>query len=295
MRSRRQQVISRLAGAGGVVVALTMTTLDKARVFSAMHQAPGVFVIPNPWDGASARLLAAIGYRALTTSSAAAAATLGRRDGRLSREETLAHCRVIVESVDLPVAGDLENGFGDAPAVVAETIRLAAEVGLVGGSIEDATGRADEPLYAIDLATDRVAAAVQAARALPFPFVVVGRAEGFIRGRPDLDDVIRRLQAYDRAGADVLFAPGLPDLAAIRRVCASVSKPVNVMAAVPGKGFTVAALAAAGVKRISLAASLYRAAMTALRDAALEVQDAGTLSYLERTISSGQMGAYLRG
>ncbi|MBE2215623.1 MAG: isocitrate lyase/phosphoenolpyruvate mutase family protein [Opitutaceae bacterium] len=270
-----------------------MTQLEKATQFRSLHSAPGAFVIPNPWDGASARVLASLGYRAMTTSSAAAAATLGRRDGRLARDEALAHCRVIVDAVDLPVAGDLENGFGDAPGVVAETIRLAAEAGLVGGSIEDATGRTEDPLYEIGLATERIAAAVQAARALPFPFTLVGRAEGFIRGRPDLDDVIRRLQAYERAGADVLFAPGLPDLAAVRRVCASVSRPVNVMAAVPGRGFTVANLAEAGVKRISLAASLYRAAMTALRDAAREVHDAGTFGYLERTIPTAEFGGYL--
>lgn len=271
-----------------------MTQSDKARQFQALHAAPGVFVIPNPWDGASARLLASIGYRALTTSSAAAAATMARRDGRLSRDEALAHCRVIVDAVDIPVAADLENGFDDAPEVVAETIARAAEAGLVGGSIEDATGRSDDPLYDLALATERIEAAVAAARAQPFPFTLVARAEGFIRGRPDLEEVIRRLQAFERAGADVLFAPGLPDLAAVRRVCASVSKPVNVMAAAPGRGFTVANLAEAGVKRISLAASLYRAAMTALRDAAREVQEAGTLGYLERTITTAEFGAYLR-
>lgn len=275
-------------------LAKTMTQRDKAVQFRALHEAPGVFVIPNPWDGASARILASLGYRALTTSSAAAAATFGRRDGRLTRDEALAHCRMIAESVDLPVAGDLENGFGDAPEVVAETIRLASDAGLVGGSIEDSTGRAEEPLYDVALATERVVAAVRAARALPFPFTLVARAEGFIRGRPDLEDVIRRLQAYERAGADVLFAPGLPDLDAIRRVCASVGKPVNVMAAMPGRSFTVANLAAAGVKRVSLAASLHRAAMTALRDAAREVQESGTFGYLERIIPSPEFGGYLK-
>ncbi len=271
-----------------------MTQQEKGVRFRALHEAPGVFVIPNPWDGASARILASLGFPALTTSSAAAAATLGRPDGRLSRDEALAHMRTVAAAVDLPVAGDLENGFGDAPETVAETIRLAAEAGLVGGSIEDATGREDEPLYELAPATERVAAAVQAARALPFPFTLVARAEGFIRGRPDLDDVILRLQAYERAGADVLFAPGLPDLEAVRRVCASVTKPVNVMAAVPGRGFTVANLAAVGVKRISLAASLYRAAMTALVASAREVLDAGSFGYLERTIPSAEFGAYLK-
>lgn len=170
-----------------------MTQLQKAGRFRDLHHEPGAFVTPNPWDGASARILASLGFPALTTSSAAAAATLGRRDGRLSRAEAIAHCRAIVDAVDLPVAGDLENGFGDMPEIVAETIGLAAEAGLVGGSIEDATGRSDEPLYDLALATDRIAAAVAAARAQPFPFTLVARAEGFIRGRPDLDDVIRRL------------------------------------------------------------------------------------------------------
>lgn len=272
-----------------------MTQREKGERLRALHTGPGVFVIPNPWDGASARLLQSLGFPALTTSSAAAAATYGRRDGRLTREQALAHCRLIVESVDLPVAGDLENGFGDEPDVVAETIRLAAAVGLVGGSIEDATGRAEEPLYPRERAVERIAAAVAAARALPFPFTLVARAEGFIRGRPDLDDVLGRLEAFERAGADVLFAPGLPDLDAVRRVCAAVRKPVNVMAAAPGKGFTVAALGAAGVKRISLAAALYRAAMQGMIDAAREVQGAGTFSFLERTISGSEFGAYLQG
>ena len=271
-----------------------MNQHEKAVRFRALHQQPGVFIFPNPWDGASARLLAAEGFFALATSSAAHAATLGRRDGLVVRDEALAHARLLAEAVDVPVAADLENGFGDSPAIVAETIRLAAEAGLVGGSIEDATGNPTAPLFDPAQATDRIAAAVQSARALSFPFTLTARAENFIRGNPDLDDTIRRLQAYERAGADVLFAPGLPDLAAIRRVCASVSKPVNVMASVPGKGFTVAALAEAGVKRISLAASLYRAAMTGLLDAAREVKDRGTFGYVERTLTTAELNASLK-
>jgi 2-methylisocitrate lyase-like PEP mutase family enzyme len=271
-----------------------MNQYDKAVSFRALHQRPGAFIFPNPWDGASARLLTAEGFQALATSSAAHAATLGRRDGAISRDEALAHCRLMAESVEIPVAADLENGFGAEPATVAETIRLAAATGLVGGSIEDATGNPSVPLFDFAVATDRVAAAVQAARALSFPFTLTARAENFLRGNPNLDDTIRRLQAYEKAGADVLFAPGLPDLEAVRRVCAAVSKPVNVMASVPGKGFTVADLANAGVKRISLAASLYRAAMSGMLDAVREVRDLGTFGYVVRTLTTAGLNASLK-
>jgi 2-methylisocitrate lyase-like PEP mutase family enzyme len=274
---------------------MTTTQSDKAARLKALHQAPGAFLIPNPWDAGSARVLAALGFPALATSSGACAGVLGRRDGSVTRQEALAHARAIVEATDLPVSADLEKGFGDAPSAAAETIRLAAEVGLVGGSIEDATGDKAKPLYDIGHATERVAAAVQAARALPFPFTLVARAENFLRGNPDLEDTIKRLQAFERAGADVLFAPGLPDLAAVRAVCAAVSKPVNFMAGIKGKSFTVAELAAAGVKRISLATSLYRAAMGGLVDAAREVKEKGTFGYLDRSLSTPDLGAYMRG
>ena len=193
---------------------MAATQSDKATRFRALHQGPGAFVIPNPWDAGSARILAGLGFQALATSSGAEAGVLGKRDGRVTREEALAHARAIVEATDLPVSADLEKGFGDAPAVAAETIRLAAGVGLVGGSIEDATGDKDRPLYDFGQATERVAAAVQAARALAFPFTLTARAEGCLRGSPNLDDIIKRLQAFEKAGADVLMAPGLPDLAA---------------------------------------------------------------------------------
>jgi 2-methylisocitrate lyase-like PEP mutase family enzyme len=261
---------------------MTVTENDKARRFSELHRQPGAFVMPNPWDAGSARILAELGFAALATSSGASAMTLGRRDGELTRAEALAHARAIVMATDLPVSADLEKGFGDAPEVVAETIRLAAGVGLVGSSIEDATGYKDKPLFDIGQATERVAAAAQAARSLPFPFMLTARAENFLRGRPDLDDTIRRLQAFERAGADVLFAPALPNLEAVRTVCASVSKPVNFMVAIKGKSFSVAELEAAGVRRISLASSLYRTAMAALRSAAQEVKDKGTFGYLDR-------------
>src|SRR5262245_28430101 len=191
---------------------MTTSQLDKANRFKALHEG-ATFVIPNPWDAGSARLVAGLGFLALATSSSASAGTLGRRDGQVTREEALTQARAIVMATDLPVSADLEKGFGDAPEVVAETIRLAAAAGLVGGSIEDSTGDKDKPLYDFSYAVERVAAAVEAARTLPFPFTLTARAENFIRGNPDLADTIRRLQAFERAGADVLFAPGLPDLA----------------------------------------------------------------------------------
>jgi len=196
--------------------------------------------------------LAGLGFEAFATSSGAAAATFGRRDGKLTRDEALASARAIANATDLPVSGDMEGGFGEKPEAAAETVRMAAEIGLVGCSIEDATGNKNRPLYDLQLATDRIVAAVQAARSLPFPFTLTARAENFVRGKPDLDDTIKRLQAYEKAGADVLFAPALPDLAAVRAVCSAVSKPVNFMVAIRGKSFTVAQLVEAGVKRISL-------------------------------------------
>ena len=267
---------------------------EKATRFLALHQGPGTFVIPNPWDAGSARILAGLGFEALATSSGAAAGTFGRRDGKVTREEALAHARAIVAATDLPVSADLERGFGDAPAVAAETIRLAAEVGLVGGSIEDATGDKDRPLYDMGPATERVAAAAQAARALPFPFTLTVRAENFLRGNPSLDDTIKRLQAFEKAGADVLFAPGLPDLAAVRAVCTAVSKPVNFTVGIRGKSFTVAELAAAGVKRISLATSLYRAAMTGLVNIAREVKDQGTFGYLDHSMTTPELNNFMQ-
>ncbi len=268
---------------------------EKATRFRALHEGPGAFVIPNPWDAGSARILAGLGFEALATSSGASAGILGRRDGKVTREEALAHARAIVAATDLPVSADLEKGFGDAPAAAVETIRLAADVGLVGGSIEDATGDKDKPLYDIGLATERVAAAVRAARALPFPFTLTARAENFLRGHPSLEDTIRRLQGFEKAGADVLFAPGLPDLEAVRAVCAAVSKPVNFMVGIKGKSFSVAELTSAGVKRISLATSLYREAMSGLVNAAREVKDKGTFSYLDRSLTTPELNNFMQG
>lgn len=274
---------------------MTATLADKAERFRALHAGPRAFVIANAWDAGSARLLAALGFQALATSSGASAGILGRRDGQLSRDEALAQARGIVMATDLPVSADLLNGFGDAPEAVAETIRRAADAGLVGGSIEDATGDARKPLYDAGYAFERVAAAVAAARALPFPFTLTARAENFVRGNPDLDDTIRRLQAYEAAGADVLFAPGLPDLAAVRAVCAAVSRPVNFMAGIRGRSFTVAELEAAGVRRISLGTSLYRAAMSGLLAAAREVQTHGTFGYVDQVPTTPELSGLIAG
>ena len=265
---------------------MTISQIEKANRFRALHEGPGAFVIPNPWDAGSARLLAGLGFQALATSSGASAGILGRRDGQVTREEALEQARAIVMATDLPVSADLEKGFGDAPETVAETIGLAAAVGLVGGSIEDATGNPAKPIFDFDHAVERVAAAAEAARSLPFPFTLTARAEGFLYGNADLEEIIRRLQAFERAGADVLFAPGLPDLDAVRAVCAAVSKPVNVLSGIKGKAFSVADLEAAGVKRISVGASFYRAAMTGLLDAAREVKEQGSFGYLDRTLTS---------
>lgn len=268
---------------------------EKARRFRSLHQGPDTFVIANAWDAGSARILGALGFPALATSSGACAGVLGRRDGMVARDEALAHCQAIVEATDLPVSADLEKGFGDSPEIVAETIRLAAGVGLVGGSIEDATGDSDRPLFAASHAAERIVAAVEAARSLRFPFTLTARTENYLRGNPDLDDTIRRLQSFEVAGADVLMAPGLPDLDAVRAVCAALSRPVNFMAGIKGKSFTVAALSEAGVKRVSLATSLYRAAMTGLVNAAKEVAESGTFGYLDGTLGTPAVNGFMRG
>jgi 2-methylisocitrate lyase-like PEP mutase family enzyme len=270
-----------------------MQQATRALRFRELH-ASGTFIIANAWDGGSARILQGLGFPALATSSGAAAGVLGRLDHGISLEESLANARLICNSTDLPVSADLEKGFGDAPADTARAITRAAEVGLVGGSIEDATGRRDQPIFDAVLAAERIAAAAEAARALPFPFTLTARAENFLNGRNDLDDTIRRLQSYERAGADVLFAPALPDLDAVRTVCASLKKPVNFMVAIRGKSFSVAELAAAGVRRISLATSLYRAAMSGLIAAAREVHDAGTFGYLDGSVPNAEFAGYFK-
>src|SRR5262249_51889279 len=265
---------------------MSATQHEKAIRFHALHDAPETFVIPNVWDGCSARLIAGLGFPALATSSAAAAWSIGRKDGGLTRDEALAHARLIVNATELPVSADLERGFGDAPEAVAKTILLAAEVGLVGCTIEDSTGNKDAPLYDFALAVERISAAAEAARAIPFSFMFTARAHNFLYPNPTVDDTIKRLQAYEEAGADVLFAPGLPDIATVATVCKAISKPFNFMVGLKGKSFSVSELAAAGVKRISLATSLYRAAMKALIEAAREVRDKGEFGFLDDALTT---------
>jgi 2-methylisocitrate lyase-like PEP mutase family enzyme len=273
---------------------MSVTQNDKGARFRALHDGPAAFVIPNPWDVASARVLDGLGFEALATSSAASACAMGRRDGGLTRDEALAHARMIVDATDLPVSADLENGFGDAPDTVAETIHLAAGVGLVGCTIEDTTGNPDRPLYEFNLAVERIAAAAQAAHALSFPFILTARAHNLMFANPSLDDTIQRLQAFERAGADVLFAPGLPDLDAVHAVCTALSKPVNFMVGIKGKSFSVAELAAAGVKRVSLATSLYRAAMTGFLEAASEIRSSGEFRFLDRSTTTAELVKLMR-
>jgi 2-methylisocitrate lyase-like PEP mutase family enzyme len=257
---------------------------SKTTSFRALHQRAGAFVIPNPWDVGSARLLASLGFEALATTSAGLAFSLGRPEGLLSREEVLAHCRAIVGATGLPVSADLEKGFGDSPESAAETIRAAAETGLAGCSIEDHTGRRDDPIYDAILAVERIAAAVEAARGLGRDFVLTARCENFLWERPDLDDTLRRLQAFEAAGADVLYAPGLRDLEAIRTVCAALKKPVNVVMGLPGAAFTVRELAEAGVKRISVGSALARLAYGACIAAAEEIAATGSFTALSDAI-----------
>lgn len=264
---------------------------ERPTTFRALHR-QGIFVIANAWDAGSARVLAGLGFAALATSSGAMANAMGRRDGQVTREEALTHARAIVEAVEIPVSADLEKGFGDAAEDAAETIRRAAEIGLAGGSIEDYSGDAAKPIYAIAHAAERVAAAAEVARATGF--VLTARAENHLHGVNNVDDTIMRLQAYDKAGADVLFAPGLPDLDSVRAVCAAVTKPVNFMAGIRGKSFTVAELEAAGVRRVSLATSLYRAAMSGLVAAAREVREQGSFEFLEHTLATPEIVKLMR-
>jgi 2-methylisocitrate lyase-like PEP mutase family enzyme len=268
-------------------------TLVKYQAFKALHE--DTFVMPNPWDAGTARILTALGYKALATTSAGYAFSQGKKDSArcLGRDDILGNARAIMQATDLPVSADLENGFGDAPETCAQTIRAASEAGLVGGSIEDATGNADTPIYDFSHAVERVTAAVEAARGLPF--MVTARAENFLHDRPDLDDTIKRLQAFEAAGADVLFAPGLRDLAAIRAVCAAVSKPVNVVMGLSGPSITVDELRAAGVTRISVGGSFARAALGGFLRAAQEVLTTGSFEYakvaLPDAVASGYMAS----
>ena len=257
--------------------------------FLALHRRPGAFVIPNPWDAGSAKLLAALGFEALATTSAGYAFSRGKRDSAaaLSRDEMLANAREIVAATTLPVSADLENGFGHAPQDCAQTIRAAMGVGLVGGSIEDASGDPAAPIYPFEIAVARVRAAAQACAGAPF--ALTARAENFLWGRPDLADVVARLQAFEAAGAQVLYAPGLPDLDAIRAVCAAVSRPVNVVTGLGKARWSVAELEQAGVKRVSVGGSLARAAWGGLLRAATELRERGTVTYADAAMSGAEI------
>lgn len=271
---------------------MSVSQSNKAKKFRALHEGPGAFIIPNPWDAGSARLLEGLGFQALATTSAGFAFSLGRHDGEVTREEVLAHCRTIVEASDLPVSADLENCFGDHPRTVAGTILEAAGTGIVGGSVEDAMSNGQ--IYEFELAVERVAAAVEAVRRLPFPFTLTARSENFLHERPDLDDTIRRLKAFAAAGADVLYAPGLTSLEAIREVCAAVApKPVNVLAGIKGQNFPLADIAAAGARRISVGGALARAALGELLRSAREMKEKGTFTFVDGALPTAQVGAFM--
>ena len=251
----------------------------KADAFYALHHGPKAFIIPNPWDRGTARLLAHLGFKALATTSMGYAFSIGRRDNTLSRDETFANAADLAAATDLPVSADLENGFGDSPETVAETIRGTIATGIVGGSIEDSSGKSDAPIYDLSLAVERVEAAVAAAKSLPYKFTLTARAENYLHGRPDLDDTIKRLQAFEKAGADVLYAPGLRSRDDIARLVGALKRPVNVVMGLSGVQLGLEELSAIGVKRISVGSSLTRAALGAFMRAAREMHDHGTFAY----------------
>jgi 2-methylisocitrate lyase-like PEP mutase family enzyme len=256
--------------------------LEKAEIFRALHERERAFIIPNPWDAGTARMLAHLGFEALATTSAGNAFSLGLADGKVGRERTLANVSEIAAATELPVSGDLENGFGDAPEAAAETIRMAAAAGLVGGSIEDATGRPDAPIYAIEHAIERIEAAAEAARSLPFPFTLTARAENYLYERRDLKDTIHRLRTYQEAGADVLYAPGLTTTEEIAAVASSVDRPVNVLMGLGGLALSVEDLSEIGVRRISVGGALCRMALGAFLSAAREMKERGTFGFTKR-------------
>jgi 2-methylisocitrate lyase-like PEP mutase family enzyme len=267
------------------------TQVEKGQAFRALHQRNGAFIIPNPWDIGSARMLAYLGFEALATTSGGYAFSMGQRDYTVGREAVLAHISALAPITDLPISADLENGFGDTPEAAAETIRLAAVAGAVGGSIEDATGRADDPIYEPALAAERVRAAAEMARGLEFPFTLTARAENYLHGRRDLKETIGRLQAYQEAGADVLYAPGLTSKEEIAALVSSVDRPVNVLVGIPGAPLNMADLSAIGVRRVSLGSGLARAAFGSLVSAAREMREQGTFAFAEEAPSSRDIGA----
>lgn len=270
------------------------TQIEKGRIFRELHQRDSAFIIPNPWDVGTARLLAHLGFEALATTSMGYAFSIGQRDNTLNRQQTMAYAASIASAASLPVSADLENGFGDSPEAVAETIRQAAATGIVGGSIEDATGRTDDPIYEMEYAVDRVQAAVAAARALAFPFTLTARAENYLHGRPDLGDTIKRLQAYQGAGADVLYAPGLATKEDIAAVVSSVDRPVNVVMGLQGVQLSLAELSAIGVKRVSVGSALSRAALGAFLRAAKEMREGGTFTFGAEAASPREISAIFK-
>src|SRR5271168_115544 len=271
-----------------------VTQIEKGRAFRALHERDDAFIIPNPWNAGTAKLLAHLGFEALASTSMGYAFSVGKRDNTVDRGEIIAHAAALAAATDLPVSADLENGFGDAPETCAETIRFGAATGLVGGSIEDSTNRADQPIYELAHAVDRVRAAVAAARALRFTFTLTARAENYLHGRPNMKDTIKRLQAYQEAGADVLYAPGLLTKEDIATVVRSVDRPVNVLMGLQGARLSLAELSAIGVKRVSIGSSLARAALGAFLSASREMREHGTFNFADDAVPSREITAIFK-
>ena len=267
---------------------------EKGRAFRALHERDHAFIIPNPWDVGTARILAHLGFEALATTSMGYAFSAGQRDNTIERDQMMDHLAAIAAATDLPVNADLENGFGDSPETVAETIRLAAAAGVVGGSIEDSTARPEQPIYDREFAAERVRAAAEAVRALPFPFTLTGRAENYLHGRPDLKDAIARLQVYQEAGADVLYAPGLASKEDIAAVVSSVDRPVNVVMGLRGVQLSLAELSTLGVKRVSVGSALSRTALGAFLRAAQEMREHGTFAFAKDAVSPQEISAMFK-
>ena len=265
--------------------------VEKGQRFRELHERAGAFIIPNPWDIGTARLLAHLGFEALATTSMGYAFSTGHRDNTVDRDHVMKHVAEIASATDLPVSADLENGFGDAPSVVVETIKLAAAAGAVGGSIEDASGHPDRPIYDLEHAAERVRAAAEAARGLPFTFTLTARAENYLHKRPDLKDTIARLQAYQEAGADVLYAPGLATEQDIASVVKAVDRPVNALMGLRGVQLSLESLGALGVKRVSVGSALARTALGAFLRAAHEMREQGTFTFAKQAASAAEITA----
>jgi 2-methylisocitrate lyase-like PEP mutase family enzyme len=269
------------------------TQAEKGQLFRDLHYRDSAFVIPNPWDIGSARLLASTGFEALATTSVGYANSIGRQDHGVTRDEMIAHAATLAAATELPVSADLENGFGHDPGTVAETIRMAAAAGLAGCSIEDSTNRDDDPIYSFEHSVDRIRAAAEQVRNLPFPFMLTARSENYLHGRKDLADTINRLQAFQEAGADVLYAPGITDVKEVATLISSVDRPVNVLAGMQGTHFDVNELSRIGAKRISVGGALTRIAFAALLGAAREMKEHGTFSFVNGPITSREIAALI--